>query len=356
MISHKPQFALSCLMPVILLLGVLACHQTKGDKSETEPSPQAYIELITPDGLKMHLTELAGDKYEGCNAGYPGDQLATEYIAHHFRRIGLTPVGDTIGGKKSYFQHFDFVPRRPPQPTKKMKTRNVVGLVEGADARLKHQIVVIGAHHDGQGKIGQADSGRIYGGDATDEIWNSADDNGSGTAAILEIARAFMAGNVRTKRSVLFMTFGAEEHGLCGEEALHRSDLPRLGGSEYYVTHPIFELKRHVAMINLDLIGRSPETEPDVRGTATSPLWHDVIAAAAKVTGLEVNLYPPLTNDTDHYPFGVRGIPALHIGVGGSRGHYHQRHDHADLIAYDKLAHISRFALMIVVKVANRRE
>jgi Zn-dependent M28 family amino/carboxypeptidase len=356
MISQKLQFELSCLMPVILLLGVLSCHHTDRPKGETEPSPQQYLKLITPDGLKIHLTELASNKYEGRNAGYPGDQMATEYIADHFQHIGLIPVGDTADGKRSYFQHFEFVPRRPPRPMKKMKTRNVVGFVEGTDETLKHQVVVIGAHHDGQGKAGQADPGRVYEGDATDEIWNSADDNSSGTVAVLEIAHALMAGKVRTKRSILFMTFGAEEHGLYGEEALHRPDLPRLGGSEYYAAHPLFELKNHIAMINLEMVGRNPQVEPDVRGTATSPLWKEVIAKASEVTGLTVSLSPPLTNDTDHFAFGVRGIPAIHIGVGGSRSHYHQRHDQADAIAYDRLAQISRFTLTMAVELANRQE
>ena len=98
---------------------------------------------------------LAGDKYEGRNAGYPGNDKATEYIAKHFDEIGLKPVGDD----HSYFQKFTFT-GRGAHP-KRFTTRNCVGYVEGSDENLKKEIVVIGAHHDHVGRSGQANAGRM---------------------------------------------------------------------------------------------------------------------------------------------------------------------------------------------------
>jgi hypothetical protein len=288
---------------------------------------------ITPEGLKAHLTVIASDEYEGRNSGYPGNDKAAEYVAAHFKKIGLLPAGDKdAAGAATFFQTFQ-VNKRP--------TRNVLGLVEGSDPELKSEIVVIGAHYDHVGKAGQANMGQIPGKkvDPGDKIWNGADDNGSGTVTVLEIARAFMEGKVRTKRTVLFMTFSGEEWGLLG--------------SAFYVDHPLQPLEKIAAMINLDMVGRNGTKPMDVGGAGTAAEWTDLCAEAAKGTGLEYTTSKPVLPGSDHYSFSKKRIPAVHFFT-GFHGDYHTQSDHADKIDYDRMAKIGRFGLRLLALTADR--
>src|ERR1044071_1127719 len=228
---------------------------------------------ITPESVKPHIVKLADDKYEGRGAGYVGERKAAEYISDEFKRIGLVPVGDQARGRRSYFQEFKFLPMHPVVPWEVMTSRNVLGMIDGTDSTLKNEIVVIGAHYDGQGRTGQADPARAPASDSStgkDEIWNSANDNAASVAVILEIARALKKKGTTTKRSILFIAFGAEEHGMTG--------------SIHYVNNPISLLSNHVAMINVEKIGRLPEEPISVVGTGTSQAWQEVFKAAQEQT------------------------------------------------------------------------
>ncbi|HKS16271.1 MAG TPA: M20/M25/M40 family metallo-hydrolase, partial [Planctomycetota bacterium] len=254
--------------------------------------PLAAQEPAVPEGsiarLKAHLAELAGDAYEGRNAGYPGNDKAAEYIAAHFKKIGLRPAGEKDEkGQATWFQSFK-VDERP--------TRNVLGFVEGSDPALKSEYVIIGAHHDHVGKEGQASQGRMpkLKSDPDDKVWNGADDNGSGTVTVLEIAQSFMEGKLRPKRSILFMTFSGEEWGLLG--------------SKHYVANPLVPLEKTVAMINLDMVGRNGTKPLEVMAIATSAEWPDLVAEAAKGTGVEYKTSTALIQGSDHYSFAVKGI------------------------------------------------
>jgi acetylornithine deacetylase/succinyl-diaminopimelate desuccinylase-like protein len=242
-----------------------------------QQSPADPFAQITPEAVNRHVVFLADDKIEGRNAGYPGEVKAAKYIANEFKRIGLKPMGDERSGRPSYFQEFKFLPYHPVKPWEIMTSRNVLGVIEGSDPQLKDEIVVIGAHYDGQGRAGQADPTRAPSADS-DQIWNSANDNATSVAAILEIARAIKTGQVATKRSILFIAFGAEEHGM--------------DGSIYYVTHPAFELNKQVAMINLEKLGRSPEKPLTVNGSASSPSWQKILGAAQERTKTKVSVNP----------------------------------------------------------------
>ena len=115
--------------------------------------------------LRSHVVKLADDRLEGRGGGYPGERKAADYIASAFKRIKLTPFGDQARGRRSYFQEFKFQTTHPVVPFEVRTSRNVLGLIEGTDAALKNEVVVIGAHYDGQGRVGQADPIRM----ATDE-------------------------------------------------------------------------------------------------------------------------------------------------------------------------------------------
>jgi hypothetical protein len=224
-----------------------------------------------------------------------------------------------------------------------MTSRNVLGLVEGADSALKNEMVVIAAHYDGQGRTGQADPMRVPPADTgigRDEIWNSANDNAASVAAIVEIARAVKNMGTTTKRSILFIAFGAEEHGM--------------SGSIYYVNKPVFPLGNHVAMINLEKIGRSPEKPLSVVGAGSSAAWPEIFKAAQERTGTKVAPSNPFAiPESDHYPFAASRIPAVMFIVHGS-GDSHQPSDSADKIDYARVAEAARYAMAAVVELANR--
>lgn len=179
--------------PALGFAALLAVHFGVPVPSHAQSAPaerlQAALESITPERLRAHLVELAGDAYEGRGAGYPGGARATVYIARHFEAVGLIPVGDTIDGHPTFLQRFQLHPRRPPEPWAVFTARNVVGLFEGDDPVLAREVVVVGAHHDGQGMEGQADMGRrrppdsaeSTGSSARSTTWRIPSSNGTGT-------------------------------------------------------------------------------------------------------------------------------------------------------------------------------
>ncbi|HEV3029399.1 MAG TPA: M28 family peptidase, partial [Planctomycetota bacterium] len=181
--------------------------------SEASPKPQAKTlppspstekakAVLTVDLLKKHATYLASDELEGRCAGYPGCDKAAVYIVDAFKKAGLKPGGDAGG----YTQKFQLMGR---------DTQNVIGLIEGSDPELKGEVVVIGAHYDHVGTLETRDFGRM-GGKGDDTIWNGADDNASGTTAIMELARRFAARQNRQGRRLVFMAYSGEELGLLG--------------------------------------------------------------------------------------------------------------------------------------------
>ena len=176
-----------------------------------------------------------------------------------------------------------------------MEVSNVVALLPGADPLLAEQVVVVGAHFDHLGRGGDGsldpDSRAIH---------NGADDNASGTAVMLEVARRLMAGP-RPDRSVLFVGFNGEERGLLG--------------SAFYVTNPTRPLDRTVAMINMDMVGRLKNNNLTVFGVATAPEWDGLLDAARMELDqpLTLSRMPDGYGPSDHSSFYGRGIPVLHF-------------------------------------------
>jgi aminopeptidase YwaD len=145
---------------------------------------------------------------------------------------------------------------------------NVVGIVEGRDAKLKDEVIVIGAHYDHLGRGGAGSLAPREG-----EIHHGADDNASGTAAVLELARLFA--QARPRRTFVFIAFSGEEEGLLG--------------SAYYVAHPVFPLAQTVAMFNMDMIGRLKEDKLNVGGVGTAAEWRDTLARNNRELGVRVS-------------------------------------------------------------------
>ena len=340
---------LTPLLILALFVSVFLSFNEKNQKAHAHVGKEQsryenLTKIVKEENLRKHLFKIASDEFEGRGSGYKGERKTTEYIAKEFKTYGLIPVGDRSNGNKTYFQNFTFHPRKPERPFQLLNSRNVLGFIEGSDKKLKKEIVVIGCHHDGQGKTGQADGGRYSPEDKSlkDEVWNSADDNGTGVAALLEVARIISKQKVKPKRSILFATFGAEEHAL--------------NGSVFYAENPVFKWKRHVAMLNLEKLGRIPKAMPITASGGTSPIWGKIITKANQKTGMNVkSLIAELISDTDHYPFAMRKTPAMVIGMAHEKD-THLPTDSAEKISFEKLAQRTGYVLTAFLELANTTE
>ena len=293
------------------------------------------------EAAKRHVVELADDKYEGRGAGYPGEKKAADYIAEQFKKAGLKPAGDQKGKKRGYFQEFDFQVMHPVKPWETRQSRNVIGLVEGDDPVLKNEFVVIGAHYDGQGRKDQADPMRFISknDDPNDEIWNSANDNIASVAIIIELANVIKEGNVKPKRSILFIAFGAEE--------------PGMSGSIWYINHPSFPLKEHVAMINLEKLGRGTGKPFNTVGNANSPVWDEMMKTIQAQTSTKVvTTNPYVVPESDHYPFAAAKTPAIMFYTSGIAAH--NPDDHSDKIDFNRLIEAGRFVMQMLKELVDR--
>jgi hypothetical protein len=230
--------------------------------------------------------------------------------------------------------------------SKVVQTRNVVGLLEGADPQLRSDVVAVTAHYDHLGVSG----GRIY---------HGADDNASGTAGVLEIARAFARGPARPKRSILFMVFEAEERGL-------------LGAYQYALT-PLVPLQQTVAVLNMDMIGRDEDsptwnTHPadnldgvNVIGTLYNPELRSAIERENAGVGLKLD-YKTDADDregwfarSDHFPFAERGVPMVLFNT-GEHPDYHTENDTWDRLHYEKMEKIVRLIYLTAWNLANAQQ
>ena len=327
--------------PLALLVCILTIQTPIASRTWDQENSAHPLKLITPELIQPVIVKLSADELEGRGAGYPGEKKAAEFIAAEFKRLGLKPAGDR--GRRSYFQEFKFHPHHPVDPWKTLTSRNVLGYVEGEDPALKQEIIVIGAHYDGQGRLGQADPFRFPALDPKDKddpIWNSANDNATGVSAMLAAARAISQQQVKTKRSILFVAFGSEEHGMAG--------------SIEYVTHPSFQLNKHVAMINFEKLGRTSQKPLTVGSSGTSAGWSGVLKNASTLTGTQVRAPVPFViPDSDHYPFAASGIPSIMLSVSGPDD-AHRPTDVADNIDYRQVAEYARFGLAVVLELANQ--
>jgi hypothetical protein len=230
-------------------------------------------------------------------------------------------------------------------------TQNVVAMLEGRDSKLKKEYVALGAHYDHVG------TGRAVNGDS---IYNGADDDGSGTTALLAMAEAFAKGP-RPKRSILFVWHMGEEKGLWG--------------SEYFTNYPTVPLQSIVTQLNIDMIGRSKkpaDTNPRNRMLTGSDEIY-VIGSKMMSTelgdlservnssylGLKFNYHYDEPNDperlfyrSDHFNYAKKGIPIIFY-FDGVHEDYHQPSDHADKIDYDKMLKVTRTIFVTANEIAN---
>ncbi len=245
-------------------------------------------------------------------------------------------------------------------------TQNIVGIVEGSDPRLRDTYVAFGAHYD---HVGYADAelnadgtrrpgapGRITAGAAADRVWNGADDDGSGSVALMAIARAFGQGE-RPRRSLLFVWHAGEESGLLG--------------SRYFVDHAPVPLESIVAQLNLDMVGRNRDDKASEANTVyvvgsdrISTQLHDINREANRALPdpltLDYELNDPSDTEqiyyrSDHYSYAARGIPVIFFTT-GLHPDYHANTDEVSKIEFGKLARVTALVYETGARVASRRD
>ena len=215
------------------------------------------------------------------------------------------------------------------------KTRNVVGLIPGADPRLKDEVVVIGAHYDHTGYQKNAPAGE-------DSVYNGADDNASGTVGVLAVASAFARAGKAPKRSVLCIAFAGEEKGLFG--------------STHYVAEPLMPLEKTAAMLNMDMISRNNPDSLTVTGTSTSVRLKKALLQANKKTGftLDTSAEKILRGGSDHAPFVKKEIPVLFFH-GGTHPDYHKVSDEIAKCDITKMSRAAELCFRVAWQVANEK-
>lgn len=225
---------------------------------------------------------------------------------------------------------------------KSVGLRNIVGLLRGADPVLRESYVIVSAHYDHIG-IGNP----VYG----DEIYNGANDDGSGTVSVIELASALAALKQKLKRSIVFIAWFGEERGLLG--------------SRYYGRNPVFPLEKTVAMVNLEQIGRTDSAEGPLLNSASMTGFDftdlgQVFKAAGEKTG--INVYKHEKNSdrffaqSDNQAFADAGIPAHTLCVAYSYPDYHQPGDHWEKVDFNNMAGINRMIALALVMIADDTE
>jgi hypothetical protein len=297
-------------------------------------STETSLTYFSKDTMMEELSFITQDKFAGRLAGTSENEKIADFLINELKRYRIKPAF------ADYRQNF----KMTVGPTKGSTSSNIIGLIEGSDPELKNEYVVIGAHmdHTGTTRKGYTCSP----GPGNDGICNGADDNGSGTIALLNIARSLSASRSHLKRSVLIMWFSGEEEGLLG--------------SRYYVSNPAVPLNRHVFMINMDMVGYAKSFGNAIAaiGTTTSR-WGDqfVRNLGSKYNSHKLKFTNKVEGGSDHAPFMNKGIPGIfyHTGV-SNNPNYHRTSDHAENIDYDGMLVASKLAYETVVAAANSSE
>jgi len=299
---------------------------------------------ITENALRADVSFLASDLLEGRNTPSRGLDVAAEYIASQFRRMGLEPVsGD------SYYQPVPIPLRKakngePAENTSPGMANNVVGVLRGSDPVLKDTYVIISAHYDHVG-VAALEDDRAAG---DDRIFNGANDDASGVASALEIANALAALHPRPKRSVLVILFCGEEKGLVG--------------SRYYASHPLVPLDRTIAQINLEQMGRTDSPEgPHLNMLNVTGFDYSTIPVLLADSGKRVHISvlkdekasEAYFRRSDNGPLANVGIPAHTVSVTYEFPDYHAVGDEWQKLDYENMAKVDQAVGIAMLRLAS---
>ncbi|WP_281310378.1 M28 family peptidase [Flavobacterium flavigenum] len=323
---------------LLLIVSAFSCKNTQNITFKDNSNPSEYTEKISETNLKTMLYRIASDEMEGRETGSKGQKKAGLYMIEQYKKNGIPfPKGAT-----DYYQHIPASYLNARHNENLPDSENIWAYIEGSEK--PDEILVISAHYDHVG---------IQNG----EVYNGADDDGSGTVALLEMAKVFAKAKKEghgPKRSILFLHVTGEEHGL--------------HGSRYYSENPLFPLANTVADINIDMIGRRDVEHAKTNNYVyvigadrlSSDLHNAVVAQNEKYIKMDLDFKFNDPKDpnrfyerSDHYNFAKHGIPAVFF-FNGVHEDYHGKDDIAEKIEYDALTKRTKLAFVVAWELANR--
>lgn len=304
------------------------------------------VMLVQEKDVRAHVEFLAGDALQGRGSGSPYELIAAHYIASQLRQFGVLPAGDfDVNAQRTFLQavafaahalvelpppksdsagkavertHGEGIVLSPSDTTAITYSCNVVGVLKGSDPKLAHEAILLSAHFDHLGVRATA---------SDDSIFNGADDDASGVAAVLELARILVAGP-RPQRTVYFVLFGSEERGGFG--------------SEYFIDHSPVPLSSIIADLQFEMIGRpDPKLAANMlwlTGFDRSNLGPELAGHGAKLVAdprPEENFF----ERSDNYRLAKRGVIAHTVSSYGMHPEYHQPNDD---VAHIDFVHMTR--------------
>ncbi|HYE16353.1 MAG TPA: M20/M25/M40 family metallo-hydrolase [Pyrinomonadaceae bacterium] len=348
--------------------------------------------LVAAEDENFRNDKLSALSYDnaGGDAGLPVAVLSRRAVAKILGLAGAAALKDVeamarlLKTPATFFEDTADVGKKPKAAVslsvdvvrKSAPAANVVGVLEGSDPRLKDEVVVVGAHYDHLGRGGRGSLAPKEG-----DVHHGADDNASGTAALLELARLLSADKTKMRRTVVFIAFGGEEEGLLG--------------SSFYVNNPTLPVERTVAMLNMDMVGRLKDDSLMIGGVGTASEWRgwieeanrdfkvsvdatgsgnvrvpaadgktasapvivtgsngNVVAVATPVERFKLRLNEDGFGPSDHSAFYAKRLPVLFFFTGVHED-YHKPSDTAERINYDGLARVTSFVRDIVMALQS---
>ncbi|MBD0822457.1 M28 family peptidase [Aestuariibaculum marinum] len=333
-----------CMLSALTLVGTCATpkYTTKIENIKNsiqlvdQPWVTKYASTITSEELKEQLYKFASSEFNGRRVGEPGQKKAAHFLKSYYQSEGIvSPLGDTINYYQSIPKDFFLKDIKP--------TENVLAFIKGSES--PDEIIIISAHLDHLGVNNK------------NEIYFGADDDASGTVALMEMAQAFKQAKNEghgPKRSILFLHLTAEEIGK--------------KGSEYYTLHPVFPLENTVTNLNIDMIGRVDDIHKNnpnylyligadriskelhyISEKVNNTYFHMDLDYRYNAEGDRNQYY----TRSDHYNFADKGIPVIFY-FNGEHSDYHQPTDTPDKIEFDLLEQRTRFIFATAWQIANQ--
>ncbi|SDL75079.1 Aminopeptidase S [Sphingobacterium mizutaii] len=275
---------------------------------------------VNPKNLKKHIKYLSSDKMLGRETGMKGSSKAADYVEKYFKKYKLQPKGEN-----GYRQNFPAKVTKVKIENAERRSDNIIGFIDNAAPYT----IVVGAHYDhlGKGEIGGSKDSLGVG-----KIHNGADDNASGVAGLLELARHYATNDIKEPFNLLFIGFGAEELGLIG--------------SKYFTENPTIPLESIQWMLNMDMIGRyNPDNGLAVIGYGTSSAFPKIFEGISST--IKFNKSRDGNGGSDQTSFYRKNIPVLFFHTGG-HDDYHKPTDDEERIDYKAMEAILQLEIDVL--------
>ena len=327
------QKLLLCLLAMILI----SCGSVNPDGTVKESVKEKYANEIQADDLKEHLFLLSSDILEGRKTGENRQKMAVNYFTAYYQHLKLM-------APELHPRYTQNIPQEYFEGRSDGPSQNILAYIEGSE--FPNEVIVISAHYDHLGMKGE-------------EVYNGADDNASGSSAVMELAQSFQMAKKQgngPKRSILFLHLTGEEIGLFG--------------SKFYIEHPVFSLDSTVVDLNIDMVGRVDKKHTGNKDyiylIGSDRLSQDLhnISQETNKTYTQLKLDYTYNNEkdpnnyyqrSDHYNFAKNNIPVIFY-FNGTHEDYHRTTDTADKIDFELLALRTRLVFYTAWEIANRDE